>query len=898
MVGRKRAASVAPSPFDRRTTTGRGAAVPDVFREMLVEARSSGIMPAPSARHQAQRARSSSEPEERPVKRKRPGQRTTRPTAQVPPKEPPPRPSDIRGGFSDDDDDDEGIVFEDVIIPAPTVQTMVLDSSNDDEEDDEDEVDMDFGAASDPAKDRVLDLNLTATRAAMASAPPPAADRRKPISSKERERRVEIHKMHLLCLLSHVQRRNRWCSDPEVHAALRPLVSERMLKYLLPRETLTQYSRTLSLKNGIQDTLDMIQARFAITERGMRRALWAEDMELLKNYRLPDDIDSTLEKSDFIDAAKSLKGSRDVGAQLYCALLRCAGLEARLVCSLQPLSCAPGAPQMPKSRAVGSMPSNPEPSKSAPKLSKGDVYEAAMARYDTRNPPGPASSTALTPRQRLGHPLAAAYRVPAMRDPEPAPQLTPAPTVAKIKGESPFPVFWVEVLDVAHQKWHPIDPLVTRTLWKPQALEPPANDRESCLTYVIAFEADGSARDVTRRYAKAYNSKTRKMRVDGAPAANRPVGSSSAGPGGGGLSGQRWWRRTMRTFERECPTDLDQIEMNELAAEETKEPMPRNVADFKDHPLYALQRHLRRHEVIVPDAKPIGTVGAGSKAPLERIYRRRDVRIAYSREKWYRLGREVKPGAEPVKILPKRRKPKRRKGRFDDSDDDDDDDDDMVPEYDDDPDKVGLFGEAILSATSVPLYTAAQTTLYEAPPVVNGRVPKNKFGNIDLYVPSMVPRGGTHVVHELAAQAAFTLGVDFAPALTGFSFKGREGTAVLSGVVVPEEAEEAVRAAIAGLEDLEAERERERRSRMALRMWSWFLKGLRIRDRIWAGAAEADEADDGDDRGDKGKGIASRHEDDGDEDDDDSDLANLPSDVSEEFSMAEDDDEGGGFFVE
>jgi xeroderma pigmentosum group C-complementing protein len=44
-----------------------------------------------------------------------------------------------------------------------------------------------------------------------------------------------------------------------------------------------------------------------------------------------------VEKPDFVKAATTLSGSQDVGAQLFCALLRCVGVEARLVCSLQPL---------------------------------------------------------------------------------------------------------------------------------------------------------------------------------------------------------------------------------------------------------------------------------------------------------------------------------------------------------------------------------------------------------------------------------------------------------------------------------------------------------------------------------------------------------------------------------
>jgi xeroderma pigmentosum group C-complementing protein len=44
-----------------------------------------------------------------------------------------------------------------------------------------------------------------------------------------------------------------------------------------------------------------------------------------------------MEKSDFRDHARKLEGSRDIGAQLFCALLRSVGVATRLVCSLQPL---------------------------------------------------------------------------------------------------------------------------------------------------------------------------------------------------------------------------------------------------------------------------------------------------------------------------------------------------------------------------------------------------------------------------------------------------------------------------------------------------------------------------------------------------------------------------------
>lgn len=90
------------------------------------------------------------------------------------------------------------------------------------------------------------------------------------------------------------------------------------------------------------------------------------------------------------------------------------------------------------------------------------------------------------------------------------------------------------------------------------------------------------------------------------------------------------------------------MEDSELASKEAQEPMPRNVQDFKDHPYYALERHLKRNEVIHPKSE-IGKVAAGKPSPsktsggkaLESIYRRRDVKVVRSGDGWYRLGMEI-----------------------------------------------------------------------------------------------------------------------------------------------------------------------------------------------------------------------------------------------------------------
>lgn len=442
--------------------------------------------------------------------------------------------------------------------------------------------------------------------------------------------------------------------------------------------------------------------------------------------------------------------------------------------------------------------------------------------------PSPAPKVALTPRQRLGHPNAADYRMPDMSGPARQPS-TPKP---KPIIESPHPIFWVEIFDTAHQKWFPVDPLVTESISKPRVFEPPASDRENAMCYVIAFSEDGVARDVTRRYTKAYNAKTRKQRVECTP------------------SGDRWFRKAMRPYRRGFTSDADQIEDTELAAAEAREPMPKNIADFKDHPYYALERHLKRNEVLI-STRECGKVAAGRDVSkpggkkLESVYRRKDVRVARSADKWYRMGRDVKMGELPVKTV----EPKKRADADEEGEDD----------------RAGTN-----------LYTEEQTELYVAPPVVNGRVPRNSFGNLDVYVPSMVPKGGVHIRDDEAVLAARVLGIDYAPALTGFEFRGRHGTAVLKGVVVAEEYKDAMEAVIEGIRDEQARAEDQMKSLRALKVWKRFLVGLRIKERVDGYADEENE------------GVEERK----------MDVVEESEESEESDEYVDDDEGGGGFFPE
>ncbi|SMQ49862.1 unnamed protein product [Zymoseptoria tritici ST99CH_3D7] len=592
-------------------------------------------------------------------------------------------------------------------------------------------------------------------------------NRRKPATFAEKAQRLIVHKLHVLCLLGHIKYLNAWCNNAVVQRHLRPLLTSKTISYLTPKAEFSQFQRNRSFVDGLQQAIDSFTAEFRVTAQGLSKSHWIveKDADIVGEYAEP------MDRSDFIRAAKAMEGSQDTGNQLFCALLRAVGVQTRLVCSLQPLpfgSVPKGAtPRKPVRQRVFATASNTDQSASDPE-------DSAVKGSGSR---GKIPSV----RRRLGRPAFASKS-------DAAPVTKREKPVQKLS----YPVYWVEAFNKAQQKWLPVDPIVTHTVNKAFKLEPPSSYDLNQLTYAIAVEDTGVARDVTKRYAKAYNAKTRRFRVESSH------------------EGAKWFKKAMRIFRRRGGLlDRDQVEDAELAQKEAREGMPANVLDFKDHPYYALERHLKRNEVIYP-MREVGKVNAGTAAKprMESVYRRQDLLSCKSADKWYRCGREVKEGEQPLKHVAARS----RRQRSVDIDD--------------------LNGDGPASTTA--LYAPHQTQLYVPPPVERGRVPRNAYGNLDIYVPSMVPYGGAHVRHRLAKDAARLLKVDYAEAVTGFQFKGRHGTAIVEGIIVAQQFADAVQAVIDGFEDAQVEEESRARSLVALRQWKRFLVGLRIAERVSA----------------------------------------------------------------
>lgn len=259
MVGRKRKAP---------PRAAAKAGLPDIYQDMLAEAGASG------------EAEPASDP---PAKRRKPGEK---PGNQITIEK---RHASASEASGNEDDDDDDIEFEDVLIPAPNLQTTTRESDDEDETDEEDIEfeDVDLGPVPTPSSTTTsstapapaaIELNLTAHKSSGAAQ---QAERRKPLSKAERDRRMEVHKAHVLCLLIHCARRNRWCNDPDVQNTLRPLLTPKMLSALRPKANLNQFGMTESLKDGLTQASRTFKTKFQVTERGLRRCLWAEKADTL-----------------------------------------------------------------------------------------------------------------------------------------------------------------------------------------------------------------------------------------------------------------------------------------------------------------------------------------------------------------------------------------------------------------------------------------------------------------------------------------------------------------------------------------------------------------------------------------------------------------------------------------
>ena len=249
-----------------------------------------------------------------------------------------------------------------------------------------------------------------------------------------------------------------------------------------------------------------------------------------------------------------------------------------------------------------------------------------------------------------------------------------------------------------------------------------------------------------------------------------------------------WWSNTLQPYL--VNDDEEDADIKGLLLER---PMPTSVAGFKDHPLYVLKRHLLKFEAIYPEESQV--LGYCHREP---IYARECVHTLHTRETWLKQGRIVKQGEEAymsVKARPKR------------------------GQKADEERKVDVFGHW-------------QTEVYAPPPVIDGKIQRNEYGNIELFQPSMLPKGACHIQLPGIHRIAKLLDIDFAPAMMGWDFSSGYCHPVIDGIVTAKENKSVLVAAWEQQQDDSRKKQEEKREKKIYERWRLLIRGVLLKERV------------------------------------------------------------------
>lgn len=717
-------------------------------------------------------------------------------------------------------------------------------------------------------------------------------------SKRERQIRIHSHCLHVQALMWHCTVRNSWLNDLEVQKTLRNGLPDgvkrevtrwRETMGILTKEELEDKKKAAATKHkgkgkkggknkggrdwnydaeyaeqgvpnlsGGDPLLRLLKVltgywrkRFTVTAPGLRkqgykplRRLRDEIKAWEKSRKDAEESGERIESlNDFRKLALKCEGSRDVGAQLFVALLRGLGLETRMLANLQPVGFGwskaeeadakktekKGEPadkvdaesesevevQVSKSKLHGSnKKSKSSLKKEMPtRISSRGVQADPINLDDSDSPLSSAPSEAGPDEEDSEDDVSVVDITPSLPKKRPH---------KKFDRDMASPNFWIEVCSPVSHKYIPVDPIVLSTIASNdellQTFEPRGKKAEKAkqvIAYTVGFNADGTAKDVTVRYLKRHQlpGKTKGMRM---PVEKIPIYNRK----GKVIRNEEydWFRTLMSMYDRPdvkrtAADDLEEqtdLKPFKPAKTEDKEVEKESLQWYKQSAEFVLEQHLRREEAIRPGAKPVKTftAGKGDKAKDHQVFRRADVLVCKTVESWHKEGRELRMGEQPVKQVPMRAVTLIRKREIEDA--------------------QRETGQKPTQG----LYHEDQTDWIIPPPIENGHIPRNAFGNIDVYVPTMVPKGAVHLPLKGSAKICKKLEIDFAEACTGFEFGKQRAVPVLTGVVVAQENERLVKDAWNIDREEQRRKEDTKRTAAALHWWRKMLLGLRVLDRM------------------------------------------------------------------
>ncbi|PHH66784.1 hypothetical protein CDD81_5916 [Ophiocordyceps australis] len=544
--------------------------------------------------------------------------------------------------------------------------------------------------------------------------------------------------------------------------------------------------------------------RFRITAPGLRKRGYMpmERLDrLIKAHKTEfDDAQRFGERIPNIEAfrkhAQNCQGSRDVGSQLFTALLRGLGLEARLVSNLQCLGFGwnkfedAEPEEMGKDGLFGAKENRDRHKSSKPSYKKATkpMKEETARKTRTRNKTRSFNDMEMDLSPKKGQ-----------------------TSTRRFDLDLEYPHYWTEVLSPVTNKYLPVESTVKGVV---------ATNRD------LVESLAPRAKDLTIRYLKKqmFPGRTKGARM---PMERIPIYNHN-----GKVKRYEqidWFKSVMagyiRGTKKHPVTEADELEDSTdlMPAKPEKKEVKEGqetLQYYKQSKEFVLERHLKREEALKPEASPVKIFKnktKGGKVEDEDVYLRTDVLQVKSAETWHKQGRAPLSGEKPLKRVPYRAATLNRRREILEAE--------------------AATGEKVLQG----LYSHAQTDWIIPPPIKNGVIPKNGYGNIDLFAEHMCPKGAVHVPYRGAVRVCKRLQIDYAEAVVDFEFGHRMAVPVIRGVVIAEEYYDQL---IVELEKDEAERARkedEKRRKTVLGRWRKFIMGLRIVERIRQDYGDIDE---------------------------------------------------------
>ncbi|KAL8547274.1 hypothetical protein ACS0TY_006844 [Phlomoides rotata] len=181
----------------------------------------------------------------------------------------------------------------------------------------------------------------------------------------------------------------------------------------------------------------------------------------------------------------------------------------------------------------------------------------------------------------------------------------------------------------------------------------------------------------------------------------------------------------------------------------------KNIHAYRNHPLYTIERWVKKYEILYPKGHALGFCGGNP------VYPRTCVQALHTKFRWLREGLQVKVDGVPVKVLNRSQKCNKDNDALDHDEHADGDH----------QDRTALYGKW-------------QTEPLCLPQAVNGIVPKNERGQVDVWSEKCLPPGTVHLPFPRVAHVARRMEIDFAPAMVGFEFRNGRSLPVFEDIVV------------------------------------------------------------------------------------------------------------------